>query len=87
MQDLQALHDYIFAWGLHCYSRFDELDFVSGSHVYQKYQQQIACFGFLSSVVKHYMVATCIKKIMHNMICVSGAQYDLCDWCVFKGDN
>ena len=40
-----------FAWDLQCHSRFDALDFVSGSQVCQKYELQIACFGFLSFVV------------------------------------
>ena len=38
----------------------------------QKYRLQIVCFGFFSSVVKHCMVATYMKKIMHNDFCDSG---------------
>ena len=47
----KKLHGYNLAWGLHCQSRFDDLDFVSRSQVYQKYKLQIVCFGFLSYVV------------------------------------
>ena len=39
------------AWDQHCHSRFDDLDFVSRSQLCQKYKLQIACLGFLSSVV------------------------------------
>ena len=50
---------------------FDNLDFVSRSQVCQKYKLQIACFGFLSSVV-HMLYYCCIHSKDH-------AQYDLCD--------
>ena len=69
----QTLRDYNLAWGLQCHSRLDDFDFVSKSQVCQKYKLQIACFGLLSLVVKRCMVATSIKKIMHNIICMTDA--------------
>ena len=46
--------DYNCAWGLHFHCRFDDLDFVSRSHVCQKYKLQIVLskflFRFLSAV-------------------------------------
>ena len=45
-QGLSNLYDYNIAWGLHCHSRFDDLDFVSSLQVtgVSEYQLQIACF-------------------------------------------
>ena len=65
------MHAYNLAWGLHRHSRFVDLDFVSRPQVCQKFKLQIACFWFLSSSLKHCVVATYIKKIMHDMICVT----------------
>ena len=36
-QDFSNLCDYNLAWSLHCHSRFDDLEVVSRSQVYQKY--------------------------------------------------
>ena len=47
----QTLHAYNLDLGLHCHSRFDDLDFVSGSQVCQNCKLQIACLGFLSFVI------------------------------------
>ena len=33
----QTLHDHNLPWGQHCHFRFDDLDFVSMSQVFQKY--------------------------------------------------
>ena len=38
----------------------------------EKYKLQIVHFGFLYSIVKRCIVATDMKKIMHNMVCVTG---------------
>ena len=57
--------------GVYIITRFDDLDFVSKSQVCEKYKLQIACFEFLLFVVKTCMAATYIKKILHNMICVT----------------
>ena len=65
-----------FSWGRHCHSRFDDFDFVSRSQVCQKYILQIACFGFLSSVVLTLYGCFTHKK--------DYAQYDLCDSGVYS---
>ena len=69
-KDCSNMACYNFVWGLHCHCGLMTLT-VSRSLVCQKYKQQIACFGFLSSVFKCSMVATYISKIMLSMIFVT----------------
>ena len=69
------LHDHNLAQGLHFCYRFDDLDFVSGSQVCQKYELQNVLFRllfrFLSTVVE--MLYGCyIHKEAHS-------QYELCN--------
>ena len=76
----QTLHDYSLAWYLHFHGRFDDLDFVSRSQVYQKYKLQILLcrllFRFLSTVV--LMLYGCfIHKVGH-------AQYEFCNSGAFS---
>ena len=52
-----AMHDDHISWGLHCHSRFDDLDLVSRSQVCQKCKLQIGYFGVSSCVV--YMLYGC----------------------------
>ena len=60
----QTVHNYDPAWGLHCHSRLDELDFVSKSQVCQEYKLQILCFGFLSSVVFWILVLCSLDVVL-----------------------
>ena len=52
----QTLHDYNLAFALHCPCRFGDLDFVSRSQICQKYELQIACFGFLFLLLKEQAI-------------------------------
>ena len=51
---------------------FDDLGFISRSQMCQKYKLQIVCFWIL--VLCRSMLCSCYipKKIMHNIICVTG---------------
>ena len=70
------MNGYNLAWDLRCHSRFDYFDFVLRSQVCQKYELQIVCFGFSSSL---------IERLHGCYIHLKGyAQYDLCDAGVYS---
>ena len=70
MEVFQTLRDFNSARGLAIRNRFDDLDLISRSQVCQNHKLQIL-FRFLSTVLEWWMVVTYIKKIKHNMLCVT----------------
>ena len=68
---LLTLHDYNLVWGLHYHFRFDEQDLVSRSLVINV-NCKLSVLDSCPLLLKCCMVVTCIEKIAHNMICVTG---------------
>ena len=68
------MRDYNLALGLVIHTRFDDLDLISRSQLYQNHKLQIV-FRFLSIVVYWCMVATHIEKIKHSMLCVTDVYF------------
>ena len=69
----QIVYDYNLAWGLAIHTRFDNHDLISRSHICQNHKLQIVfCLDSCPLLLKQCMVATHIKKIKHNVLCVTG---------------
>ena len=67
----QTLADYNIARVLSVCIRFDDLDPILRSHIYQRHKLQIVS-RFLCTVVSWCLVATHIKKIKLSVLCVTG---------------
>ena len=63
--------DYNIARVLSVCIRFDDLDPILRSHIYQRHKLQIVS-RFLCTVVSWCLVATHIKKIKLSVLCVTG---------------
>ena len=76
---LQTVHDYNFAWDLHCHSAFDDLDLFQGHKSVRNIKSKLRILDSCPQLFKRCMVATYIRKI--NTI------WFMRLWCVFKGVN
>ena len=68
-ESFQTLHDYNLAQGLHFHFTFYDLDSASRSQVVININCKLCCLDSCPLQFKCYMVATYIKKIMHNANC------------------
>ena len=74
MEVFQTLHDYNLAGVLANHARFDDLDLISRSQIFQNNKLQMGCCCFLDSCplwLKWCMVGTHMKQTKHSMLCVT----------------